>query len=27
MLFPNTRHAQWIVVDTADAEGPFSFPG
>jgi uncharacterized membrane protein len=26
MLFPNTRHAQWIVVDTADAEGPVSFP-
>jgi uncharacterized membrane protein len=24
MLFPNTRRAQWIVVDTADAEGPIS---
>jgi uncharacterized membrane protein len=26
MLFPNTRHAQWIVVDRADAEGPISLP-
>jgi hypothetical protein len=26
MLFPNTRRAQWIAVDTADAEGPISLP-
>jgi uncharacterized membrane protein len=26
MLFPNTRMAQWIAVDTADAEGPISLP-
>jgi uncharacterized membrane protein len=26
MLFPNVRHAKWLVVDTADAEGPVSLP-
>jgi len=26
MLFPNTRRAKWIAVDTADAEGPISLP-
>jgi uncharacterized membrane protein len=26
MLFPNTRRAEWIAVDTADAEGPISLP-